>query len=311
MKRSKFLLVILILFFFITRVSFTKEQFTLMAVGDVNPEVLSNYSNEELKELANTFSKADIVTGNLESPLTNSNDKTPGKSSEAIKKKRDYLFRSSPYLASKLSFLKFTAFNLANNHIMDYSTGGLLDTFAALSSNNLYYFGAGYNYKEAHSPLLLTKKGAKIAFLGYSEIVPLYSLATQSNPGICSLDYEQIKKDINNAKKAGAEIIIINLHWGTELAKNPADYQKILTRRIINSGADVIIGHHSHVIQPVEVYKGKTIAYSLGNFIFWAGSIESRKTQILKIKFKKNKEWLQEYKLIPVYIKEGLPEILK
>lgn len=292
---------------------------TIMAVGDINPQILKEYPDSTLTDLADLLGQADITLGNLESPLTNSHQVTAGKNPQSIRASRDFVFRSDPSTAQKLTYLGLNIFNLANNHIMDYGKKGLTDTLKTLDSQNLSYFGAGANILEGRKPLFLDCRGIRVAFLGYSEVSPLYASATSTQPGIASLDYptternhQMLKNDISKARKKGAKIILISLHWGTELATQPDPYQKDFARYLIDQGADIIIGHHPHVLQPIELYKGKIIAYSLGNFIFWSGSPLTEKTEILKIALEKdNGQWRQSYQIIPMTIRGGLPRLMK
>lgn len=308
------------MFFSIFGVIYSKEtKITLMAVGDVNPQVLSGYCYHELQGLQKKFLEANVVLGNLESPLTNNGQLTLGKSLKSIKEGSDFVFKSDVSMAKKLTYLGFDVFNLANNHMMDYCAKGLSDTITTLKQNNLYYFAAGDNIPQARQPLLVKYQGTKFAFLGYSEIVPVYSAAGKKNSGIAYLDYPSgarnrqiLEEDIKVARQQGAEIIVVSLHWGTELAFCPDPYQKEFAHYLIDQGVDLVIGHHPHVLQPIEIYKGKIIAYSLGNFIFRAASSGTQKTEILKITFSQNNgRWFQNHQIIPMIIQNGLPRIIK
>ncbi len=157
---------------------------------------------------------------------------------------------------------------LANNHIMDYGEEGLLDTLATLRAEGIGYFGAGSLADRCHNPLLLNLDGQRIALLGYACPTTHPIFANANAPGAAWLDLERIAADLGAAKAGGADHVVVQLHWGEEEAglPRPADVAK--ARRIIDMGADLIIGHHSHCIQPFEVYRGRHIFYGLGNAVF-------------------------------------------
>lgn len=286
---------------------------TISFVGDVHSSELPGISSERIKTLKSHFKGSDIVFGNLESPLTNHSGRTKGKDPAKLKAKKDFILRSSPEAARFLKKSGFTVMGLANNHIMDFNETGLRDTLASLNKAGISHCGAGLNLKQAEAPVIVKAGGAKAAFIAYSEIKPLYSVAGPDYPGIAGINYppsdydlDNIKGSIKKAKKAGANIVVVSLHWGKERSTDMEEYQERFARKIIDAGADCIIGHHPHVLRRVDTYKGKTIAYSLGNYIFPSAD---RDTVILKIKFRlqKNGTWKQEYKEKKLYIKNGIP----
>ena len=148
------------------------------------------------------------------------------------------------------------AVNLANNHIMDYGEEAFGKTTEYLKENNIAYFGAGNEENNYNNPCFLDFEDKKIALLGKD----------MSN-GSAFLDVNLITKDIQNVKTK-VDMVVVTLHWGDEEIKYPkaTDVEKV--HAIIDAGADVIIGHHAHVIQSMEKYKNKYIFYGLGNFIF-------------------------------------------
>ena len=195
---------------------------------------------------------------NLESPLTRSVKPVWGKinlKSGAVHFKET--FGKNP-----------VAVCLANNHIMDYGKEGFLETVRNLQSQGIQYFGAGCLADNCRNPLVLELGGQRIALLGYvcPSTHPIFAAA--ENFGVSPIDLTAIAKDILRARTAGAQRIIVQLHWGAEdvgLPK-PADVQ--LAHRVIELGADLIIGHHAHCIQSFEIFKDKYIFYGLGNALF-------------------------------------------
>ncbi len=161
-------------------------------------------------------------------------------------------FKAPSEYAKSLTLGSIEGVNLSNNHIYDYKQKGFEDTKLSLESENINYFGEGAKW--------ITKiKKQSFGFLGYMG---------------WSLDQkflDKLKGDILALKKTNA-VVVINFHWGSERQYYPLDAQKKLARFAIDNGADIILGHHPHVIQGIEQYKGRIIAYSLGNFAFGGNS---------------------------------------
>jgi len=174
---------------------------------------------------------------------------------------------------------KAVAFTLANNHIFDQEVEGFFKTIEFLQSQDKGYFGAGENINEARKPFILTIDNKKIYFLGYD----CYStnseyIAKCSSHGSSPLVFEYIEQDIKEYKKDGADFVFILPHWGIENEFYPTSEQVSFARRVIDLGADGIIGSHTHTIQTFESYKNKSIYYSLGNFLFNHFKISEKET---------------------------------
>jgi len=159
------------------------------------------------------------------------------------------------------------AINLANNHIADYGDAAFTKTIEFLKKNKIAYFGAGNKTNNYNNPAIVNFEGKKIGLLGYSCPTTNAVFGKDMSNGSALLDYEKVIYDI---KSCNAEIdyLIINLHWGDEDIHypKPDDVQK--ARMFIDAGADLIIGHHAHVIQSFEKYKDRDIFYGLGHFLF-------------------------------------------
>lgn len=195
---------------------------------------------------------------NLEAPITRSNSGMPGKIN--LKVERNHIretFGHEPLAAC-----------LANNHIMDYGIQGFEDTLVDLKHRKVPWFGAGPINRNVNNPLILDHDGMACAFLGY--VCPLSSpvFAAGNRPGVKAPDVNVIAADIRASRESGAERVVVSLHWGAEGVSLPRPEDIELGRRIIDLGADLIIGHHAHCIQAWEVYKGMPIFYGLGNCIF-------------------------------------------
>ncbi len=208
-------------------------------------------------ETAEFFRNADIVFGNLEGPI----------SSRGTKVGNIYSFRADPRVIEGLLYAGFDVLSIANNHIWDYGADAIRDTLAIINSSGIGIIGGGVDYQEAHKPFIKEVKDTKVAFLGYTDLI-LFSLGSKTaKPAIAFLDIEQAVTDIKEARKL-ADIIVVSLHWGNEYKTTYIRNQEKLAKTLIDAGAQLIIGHHPHVVQEVEEYHGGYIAYSLGNFVF-------------------------------------------
>ncbi|MGB9911288.1 MAG: CapA family protein [Microgenomates group bacterium] len=255
---------------------------TLIAVGDVMLGRTINYHSVKnnnftwmWEKTVNELRSADLTLINLESPLV---ENCPVTTSGMI-------FCGDPKNIEGLKFAEIDLVNLANNHIANYGKKGIENTINLLNGANIVPIGT-------NTPVYKNIKGIKFAFLGYSDFaVP---------QEISQVKKEKIIQEIAQAKTQ-ADIIIISFHWGEEYTNQPTSRQKELAYLAIDSGADLVIGHHPHWIQPEEFYKEKLIVYSLGNFIFdqfWS----EKTTQGLLGKFIFEGKKLVSYQLIPIKI---------
>ena len=234
-----------------------KQEIKLLFVGDV---MMTRYVEKRIKNLnkeyiylfekiLNYLKTFDYVIANLEGPI----------SDKGVKVGSKYSFRMKPEVAEALSKANINIVNLANNHIFDYGKVAFEDTLKNLEKNNIKYFGNSYE------PLIIEKEGAKIGFLGFSDF--LKHLEVKENKiGIATIN-DNISEIIKKAKEK-VDILIVSFHWGEEYKKIANERQRKIAKIAIDSGADLVIGHHPHIIQNIEKYKDKFIFYSLGNFIF-------------------------------------------
>lgn len=190
------------------------------------------------KNVKPIFDTDDLTIVNLENPLTNASNKVV----------KEFVFKGAPEYRQILQEASIEAVNLSNNHIYDYLERGMKDTIENLKKVDISYFGEGHKS-------IIEVKGIKVANLGYK--------GWNNSKGVKST----IKKDIEAMKK-DADLVIVTFHWGEERANYPNNIQKDLGRFVIDNGADLVIGHHPHVMQGIEQYKDKYIVYSLGNFSF-------------------------------------------
>ncbi len=202
----------------------------------------------------------DIIFLNIEGPLfMDSNDIRQGVSS---------ILNNHNTVASYFKKFNKVIFNLGNNHIMDYGIKGLAKTKEILNRNSIYYLGAGINEGEAFKELILEVKSKKIAFLSYTSNEPNIGsvIASTKKSGCASyLNLEKIEHKITALKKE-VDIICVSLHWGFEYFSYPSPRQISMAHHLSRAGANIIFGHHPHVLQPIEFYQNSLIMYSLGNF---------------------------------------------
>jgi hypothetical protein len=203
---------------------------------------------------------ADLTAGNLETPIT-----TRGIPAQD----KQFVFKGRPDAMPALKEAGFDVISLANNHTLDQGTQGLLDTIGHLDEAGIPNIGGGNDEDEAFKPLILEAKGISVAYLGFSRVLPDGSWkAGKDKAGVAeSYDSTRAVAAIKKARES-ADLVVAYIHWGVEKADYPNTTQKRLAREYIDAGADLVIGSHPHVLQGFEQYKGKWIAYSLGNFIF-------------------------------------------
>jgi poly-gamma-glutamate synthesis protein (capsule biosynthesis protein) len=271
------------------------EIISISAVGDV---MLSGSAGEFLEKYGYQYpflhtkeilKSTDLAICNLEGPFVNSG--TPFE--------KTYTFKVPPKYAPALIDGGFDLVSIANNHIMDYGEEGLFSTMRVLDSLGIKYAGAGKNSIEARKPAVIKIKSKKVAFLAYSTTFPEEFYAKKDKSGTNFPFEENLINDVRNCDK-NYDIVIVSFHWGAELMEQPKHYQKALAHISIDNGADLVLGHHPHVLQSFEIYKSKLIAYSLGNFSFGSYSEKAKESVILIVELSKDK--FSGGKVIPISV---------
>jgi len=260
----------------------------LFALGDIFLWTKSRV--DPFENMKGLFPNDALMFGNLETVLSNR-----GNSPE----KRVSL-RTDPGNICYLKNNGFNIVNIANNHIMDYGEEGLFDTIDILKKSNIRFIGAGRNIEEAVRSEIFNKHGLSIGFMGFTSVG---IAAEEKSSGCAPLSKKLIIKCVSEVRKQ-VDILVVSLHWGIEYVFYPAPEQQKLARVLIDNGADLIIGHHPHVIQGIEEYRNKLIIYSLGNCNF---GVEQDKNYegadiglIISVEFIKGR--VENYELIPVKI---------
>lgn len=215
-----------------------------------------DYPYKHVKDL---FLQDDLTVLNLETPVTEGG--TP-------EEEKTYVFKSPPEALPEMVRAGVEVVNLANNHILDQGVEGLSDTLGHLSKAGVLHVGAGQNSKEAFAPVYVERNGIRIALCGFSRVIPKKEWAAGKGPGVAATyDSTQAVKTIREARDQ-ADLVLVVVHWGKERTVELEKHQTELAHAYIDAGADLVIGGHPHVLQGLESYKGKWIAYSTGNFIF-------------------------------------------
>lgn len=236
---------------------------SLIFVGDImvaeTPGELIARGEDPFQPFAALLSSHDVRIGNLECVVA-----TTGTAEE-----KPYTFRADP---RTLPVLKrhFDAVSLANNHSGDFGKAAFAEQLALMDTAGLPYFGGGRDATAAHAPWIVERNGVRIALLGYVEFKPRSFEADASRPGVAwSGEDDDVIEDIIAARRVHrADIVIPFMHWGWEDEPDPSPRLRAFARRMIDAGADMVVGGHPHVTQGAEYYRGKPIIYSLGNFVF-------------------------------------------
>ncbi|NLK20859.1 MAG: CapA family protein [Epulopiscium sp.] len=260
-------------------------------IGDYIRERGVDYPWEDVSHI---ISESDLAVINLESSVS-----TRG----STKKPEGYGFRSHPDSLQGLVNSKIDIVSLANNHTLDFGEEAFYDTLESLNQYGIVYVGGGKDKEEAEQVRIIEKNGVKVGFLAYTSIIPWSSWeAKVDKPGAAIYKEEYKEKLLKNIERASKEcdILAVIPHWGVEYATVPEENQRELAHAMIDAGADVIIGHHPHVLQGIEFYKDKPILYSIGNFIFLKNDDLCGRTGIFQLTL--DKEGFKKGEFYPVNI---------
>jgi poly-gamma-glutamate synthesis protein (capsule biosynthesis protein) len=276
----------------------------IAAVGDIMLDRGLGYNLSQghlaypFAKVAHLFHAADITVGNVESALGTGGAPAP----------KSYPFRAPPEAAEALALAGFDIVSLANNHGMDYGPETLLEGIGLLKAAGVQPIGAGANRAEAHTPFITAANGLRVAFLAYVN-VPVEALtafdvktwdATETTPGLAWGEPDVVAEDVT-AVRPQADLVVVVLHSGFEYIEEPGEAQMAIAHAAIDAGADIVIGHHAHILQGIEYYNGGVIVYGLGNFAFEIDGDPS--TVILNVWL--DADGVRELELIPAIIQFG------
>jgi poly-gamma-glutamate synthesis protein (capsule biosynthesis protein) len=283
------------------------EEILINAVGDVMlagrwaASIKKKGYDSPFSAVAEELSKADITIANLESPIAHTGSEFTGKK---------FRFLAEPEIAVALRKSGINLVTLANNHSMDFGAVALAETRQHLDQAGIASIGAGENLAEARKMALYTVKGKKIAFLGYSLTQPTEFFAGSNRSGTAPGFEKIFVKDITSARQQ-ADYVIVNFHWGTEGKSDVQAYQRVVAHKAIDSGANVIIGHHPHVLRGIERYKKGLIFYSLGNFVFASKGKSADAGAIVRLRFSEEKQVAELFPLDILHRRVGFqPQLL-
>lgn len=256
-------------------------------VGDFR--LLKKPTISEKESIKRLFLQSSKVVANLEAPMP--------KNTSYLSAQKWAIISQPQWVPAELTDMGITHVGLANNHMMDYGGRGLVDTMECLKLAGIEYFGAGNNIQHALEPGRIAIGGKKITIVGVSCTSPPGSAAFDNSAGIASIpvhtdfyvdnyflmenpgtppsvvtsiqeDSTQMLMDLMKKERKETDVLVIFVHWGVPFQHKLADYQIQLAHQLVEHGADVIVGHHTHTIQGIEVYRKKPIFYGLGHFLF-------------------------------------------
>lgn len=280
---------------------------TISAVGDmifdrrVKSLIQAEGGLAPLSAVATHLKAADVTIGNLESPLSSGGVKNATK---------DVTFRGDPRGIEGLAAAGFDLLSLGNNHVLDYGPEALADTAASLNARGIGAAGAGADKKAAWTPAVVERDGATVAFLSFSHILPPGFVATDSRAGLAQgrNNMDEVVAAVREAKKQ-YDYVVVSFHWGVEYKDDANGDQVRDAHMTIDAGADMVLSHHPHVIQAVEFYKGRLIAYSTGDFVFDHYSRKTGEAFILDAAL--GPDGVTDVKVTPVYLDSyGKPEFV-
>ena len=248
-----------------------EEPVTLTCVGDIMLGRDVAVACEEhgpawpLAEVAGELARADLTFGNLECPLTNAATRLPRVNS----------LRASPDMARVLADAGFDVLGLANNHAADYGRPGLTETLSALEEAGITPVGAGRTLADAKAGRVITVRGMRVGFAGFSNFPYVNFTHDPARPGIAMLSEEALRECLPPLARR-CDVLMVSFHWGKEGAREVSDFERRTAHLAVDLGADLVVGHHAHVRGEIERYRGAIICYCLGNLAFddssWGGN---------------------------------------
>lgn len=257
-----------------------KRRLVIHGTGDVNldpsyiPNLAANGYGYAWSGLDGLFQRDDLTIVNLECAASELGTPVP----------KEFNFRCDPDALPAMRDAGVEVANLGNNHSGDYGTEALLDTRRNLRAVGIAPVGAGKNEAQANRPALFEMKGWKVAVLGFGGVVPAADwLAGPDHPGMADGDdIESMVAAVRRADRA-ADLVFVTIHWGAELDTMPRAEDVERAHAMIDAGADGIFGHHSHRLNPMDHYKGRPIAWGLGNFVWPTFSAAGSATAVAEV----------------------------
>ena len=251
--------------------------------------------------IAPLLRRADFAFANLECPLAQAAPKIP-------KPNRAPSFKADPTLAPALKGAGFDVLSIANNHALDCGPSGLAETLDALGKARLHGVGAGRTSTQAMQPIVTRARGVRIAWVAATEFASLNP--RRAGPAVAGLRTNSLRAQVR-AARGGADVVVLSLHWGIEYQGAPTQRQREWARVAFQAGADVILGHHPHVLGPAEEVRlggrRRLVAYSLGNLVFDPPRWNRRAQQSALLQIEVGKSGVRRWNLVPLQIREYRP----
>src|SRR5262245_3316885 len=273
-------------------------RFTLIAVGDVmlwgraKAPVQEHGDEYQFAAVLPLLRRAHVGLANLEGPMA----------SRARKQERTFSYRVPPKMARSLRRVGLGIVTLANNHLTDCGRQGVVETLSALRQARVMPIGAGLDYNQAHKPAIVRAGRLRIGFLGY--YWNRRTAATKTLPGSAMDTADDLARDVLTLRPHVDRIVVAH-HWGIPYVREVADADRAKARLAIDCGADLVIGHHAHIMQAFEIYRSRPIFYGLGNFAFGSGNSRAE-SLLLGAQFEKDRTVVEVY---PVYVKNRDPRV--
>jgi poly-gamma-glutamate synthesis protein (capsule biosynthesis protein) len=288
-------------------------EITLSAVGDilldrgVAKAIERHGLHYPFEKSAPLLKNADIAFGNLECPIA----------TEGTKIVKRFVFKAKPKYSQTLRDAGFDMLSLANNHTLDCGRSGLIETMQNLQRHNIKWCGAGRNRSEAERATVLNVRGLHVAFVGFCEFLPEGVFTNDAKPSIAFASSENVRRVVSAARKQ-SDVVVASFHWGTEYANRPRALQTELAHAAARSGADLVLGHHPHVLQGLQTIvtrdastrkvRRTLVAYSLGNFVFDpARERGAAPTETIVLRCRMGKRGIVSAQIVPMKIENTRP----
>lgn len=278
--------------------SHPKGSLVLHGAGDVSldPSYISTYASHGYgyawSGMGGLFRRDDLTIVNLECAVSDLGTAVP----------KEFNFRGDPDALPVMHDAGVEVANLGNNHSYDFGPDALLDTVRNVKRAGIAPVGAGATQDDALAPAAFDLQGWRVAVLGFDQVVDPYpeAVATDEKPGTAAGHDTGLMIDAIRAAAGDADIVVVMVHWGVELDTQPRAEQVDLGHRMVEAGADVILGGHAHRLQPMETYHGRPIFYSLGNFVWPDFSREGSTTAVAEVTVSPQGRF--RGRLLPVFI---------
>ncbi len=265
------------------------REIEIVAVGDVmldrtvGRRIEAHGARSILQNVRELLREGDLTFCNLECPLAH---RGPHDAANC-------LFRADPATAAVLADGGFDVVSLANNHALDAGRAGVLETLNTLEARSIEYVGCARDRERSSEPVVLCARGLRVGFMAFCD---LDFAASYSRVGH---DLKALAAKIEAARR-NCDLLCVSYHWGEEYRERPTRRQRELAHATINAGADVVLGHHPHVLQGIEAYRGGVILYSMGNFVFDQRAGERMESGIFALKYAEGRGW--EVTVTPLWI---------